>query len=286
MRKNFIIIIGLIFLLAFSANAKTKKKYELKKLQFGFGGTIATGNLLGLIENVRMMSSLSAGDEYSYPGMSDEQSAALEDMAVSMRRAIMVANILGSMEYGLQFRILKHAFIFHSDLIFLPFEGSYNGKIDLLLSVNAGIRAPFFIMPYITAGLNFSFSFYPDKVVYVDTWKKDAGYGVVENFVWRPGMNTIVGLDIKFKKFSFGVYYKYTIKDFNEFGHWFGALVNDLEESTSAARERAAGMVFGSQSRFGITFTRYLVRKKRKKNNDKDDDDDEDDEEEEEDEDE
>lgn len=249
LKKIFIVTFMLITLL--STYGKTKKIDE-KRFQLGLGVAVSTSNLLGLIETVRMSQAIENKTDYDYPGMSEDEIEAFNDMSDAMRQAIMVANILAGMEYAVRAKLMVHMFIAHADLIFLPFDGSYNGRFDFLLGINAGIRAPFWIQPYFTTGVNFNFSFYPDKVTDVENWKNNAGYGVVDNFVFRPGINFVAGLDIKFRKWSIGAYYKYTIKDFAEFTDWYDALVE-------LNGDQAAGMVFGAQSRFGVAFSLYIL---------------------------
>ena len=227
------------------------QKGDEKRFQLGFGGVVSTSNILGLIESAKMFKSIKSGNDYDYPGISPEEQQALKDLDGAMQRAILVANILGAMEYGLQFRILWHVLMVEADLFVLPFDGSYNGRVDLLFTAMAGVRAPFWIMPYLLCGANFTFSFYPKEFATVENWKGD--WAATENFCFRPGLNVRVGLDIKFKSFSIGGYYQYCIKDFQEFSNWF----EDLKASnvTPAA---AAGMIFGSQSRFGVALCWYI----------------------------
>ncbi len=212
-KKNAILFFILIsFILGLSA--KTKKSDEAR-FQLGFGAMVSTSNLLSLIETSKLYKSMEEGGDYSFPGLSKEQSMVLGDMQKNIGRALLVANILGGLEFGVNCRVLWNAFMFDSNVILLPFDGSYNGRLDFLVNANIGVRAPFWIMPYINAGVNFTFSWYPENVSNIDSWKS---WGVFNNFVFRPGMNVRTGLDIKFRHFSIGAYYQYTIKDFDEFG--------------------------------------------------------------------
>lgn len=260
MRMRRLVLTVMIFsAVAMSMTAKskdTKPKWAENKFQFGIGGTMSTGHLLGIIETGKMIEAENRKNtDYEYPGMTDEQVRAYNDLSKNMKTAIWVSNIFASLEYALQARILWKALIVHADLGFVPMESSYNGRFDMVMGVNAGIRAPFFIMPYITGGFNFTYSFYPDNVVNIDTekWKVEAGYGVVGNFVFRPGMNFVAGLELKLGKFSIGGYYKYIIKDFSEFKYMYNEFANDPDR-----KEAAAGLVFSSQSRFGIAVTFYF----------------------------
>ncbi|MCG8570301.1 MAG: hypothetical protein MJB14_09190 [Spirochaetes bacterium] len=261
MKTKKLIIVALILTLLASTSlfAKTKKTDE-KRFQLGFGITASTGSILTLIDNIQMVRSIKNSDQ-DYPGLSDEEAKALNTLSSTMQKSIMVANILGSFEYGAQMRIKWHMLLAHADLIFLPNDYSKNGRFDFLVGMNVGIRAPFFIQPYLTAGINFTFSWYPKfddadfKVP--ETWK--GSWGTVDNFMFRPGMNVVAGLDIKFKRLSLGVYYKYTIKDFGEFSAWFSDLTDDLKDADYAnAQAKAAGMIFGYQSRFGAAITLYV----------------------------
>lgn len=252
MRKKSLIIFTILCLSISGIFAKTNNgRNREQRIQFGFGGTIATGNFLSFIETCRMIYHAENGVDYSFPGTSKQEFQHYNELSKNMQRAIWTANLFGSLEYNFQTRLLWNFFMAHADLGFIPMESSYNGRFDFALSVNAGIRAPFFIQPYLTAGVNFTFSFYPDKVANIENWKTKSGYGIIDNFAFRPGVNFVGGLDIKFSRFSIGVFYKYTISDFAEFSHWY-------EELTSKGAENAAGMIFGSQSRVGIAAIFYL----------------------------
>ena len=114
-----------------------------------------------------------------------------------------------------------------------------------------GIRCPFFIMPYLIAGPTFTFSFYPEQFTQVENWKGD--WAATDNFAFRPGLNTRAGLDFKFRGWSIGAYYQYTIKDFQEFGSWFWHLTN-----AGYSQADAVGKIFGAQSRFGASMCFYI----------------------------
>ncbi|OHD18248.1 MAG: hypothetical protein A2Y34_09275 [Spirochaetes bacterium GWC1_27_15] len=251
-----ILIFCLLIVCLISAFSKTKKSDE-KRFQIGFGGMVSTSNLMGMIENTKLYQAIENGSQYDYPGLDTEQSKAINNLAKNMGRAILVANILGGLEYGFEARLLWNALMLESDLIFLPFDASYNGRMDFVVTTNIGIRAPFWIMPYITAGANFTFSWYPENVTKIDKWKS---WGVFNNFVWRPGVNLRCGLDLKFRHFSIGAYYQYTIKDFDEFVGWWQTLSDNLyNKGLKNAAEQAAGLIFASQSRFGISMVFYFM---------------------------
>jgi hypothetical protein len=244
-----ILVISIVFVLAISVLtfAKTKKSDE-SRFQLGFGVMVSTSNLYGLIQNVQMSNN-------QYAGLTSEQVAALESLPETTKRSIYIANILGGMEYAVSMRLLWSALMIESDLVLLPFDNSTNGRLDFLVNANIGVRAPFWIMPYITAGPTFTFSWYPSNVkdVTVESWK--SAWGSVGNFVWRPGLNARAGLDFKFRHFSIGAYYQYTIKDFQEFANMADYLVSN---TTIKELPQAVGMVFASQSRFGLQLVWYL----------------------------
>ena len=222
----------------------------------GFGIMVSTSNLLSIIENVKLYNAMENGEEYKFPGLSEDVSIKFSEVSKNLGRALLVSNIIGAMEFGINSRILYKAFMLDSNLILLPFDGSYNGRLDFLVSVNMGLRAPFWIMPYINAGVNFTFSWYPQNVTDIDSWKN---WGVFNNFVFRPGLNLRAGLDIKFRHFSVGAYYQYTIKDFEEFGGWFSKIYGDLSsQNYENAQAQAFGLIFASQSRFGAVLSWYL----------------------------
>jgi hypothetical protein len=247
------ILILFVLILTTSTFAKTEK-YDEMKFNLGFGGFVNTSNLMGLIEDVKMMSVVNGESSPNFPGLTAEQNQAFSNLSRGMKSAIMVANILGGMEYGLKMRVLYSVLIADLDFVLLPFDGSYNGRLDFNFNTNVGIRAPFWIMPYITFGANFLFSFYsPDDYTNVEQWKNRA-WGAYKNFVFRPGINSRIGLDFKLGKIAIGAYYQYTVKDFDEFIGFYNSLVNDLQRSPADA----AGTIFGYQSRFGVELIGYL----------------------------
>ncbi len=236
-------------LLLFSAGLSfAKTKMDEGRFQLGFGVLVSTNDLLGMIENVRMMQGMSSGTAFQSSHMTDEQIQTFIQLDPSWQRAIVIANILGNMEYGLQLRLLYKALILETDLMFLPYE-STTGKLNFTWNLNAGLRAPFFIMPYLTGGVNFTFSVYPEAVSDVENWK--SSWGSLGKFSWRPGINFKAGLDLKFKRFSVGAYYQYMIEDFQEFSYMYERLL-----ASDAAYAGAA--LFGSQSRFGASICWYI----------------------------
>ena len=248
-KSKFLFIIVLLILVQFTTFSITKKFNE-QKLQFGFGIMASSCNLLNLIENAKLYESVKNDTDYYFPGIDDEEQEALQELDGGMKRAILVANILGGLEYGAQFRILYNIVMFETDLIFLPFDGSYNGRLDLLLTPMVGIRAPFFIMPYLIAGLALTFSFYPSEFTCIEEWKGD--WAATSNFAFRPGINTRIGLDLKIEGFSIGAYYQWTVKDFQEFSSWHWHIMNAGYSSIEAA-----GRILAAQSRFGISICLY-----------------------------
>jgi hypothetical protein len=248
--KIFTITIIFMVLLTISISAKTQKDDELR-FQFGLGWNISTGNLLGIIESVQLYDAMTKGEDYNYPGLDEEEQEALQNLNGNMQRALLVANILGSLEYSLNARFLWNILISEVDITLLPFEGTYSGKLDLMVVPMVGVRAPWFIQPYVMAGVMFTFSFYPNEFTKIESWKGD--WAATDNFCWRPGVNLRLGLDFKFKGFSVGAYAQYTVKDFQEFTSWWGTLV--AAGMTSA---EATGRIIASQCRIGIVMDYYL----------------------------
>lgn len=248
-KYKFLFIVFLIILVPLLIFPKTKKNDE-QRFQFGFGINLSSCNLLNLIENVKLYDSIKNDTDYNFPGIDEDEQEALQEIDGAMKRAILVANILGGMEYGLQIRFLYKIMMFETDIILLPFDGSYNGRIDLLLSPMIGIRAPFFIMPYIITGVCFTFSFYPSEFTSKEEWKGD--WAATSNFVFRPGINTRIGLDFKIKGFSIGAYYQWTVKDFQEFSSWYWHIMD-----VGYSGVEAGWKIFAAQSRFGIAITLY-----------------------------
>lgn len=244
------IIICLTLLVPLMIFAKTKKEDE-QRFQLGMGITLSSCNLLNLIEDAKLYESIKNDTDYSFTGLDEDEQEALNEISGAMKRAILVANILGGMEYGLQFRILYKIMLFETDVTLLPFDGSYNGRIDLLLSPMIGVRAPFFIMPYIITGVCFTFQFYPSEFTSKEEWKGD--WAATNNFAFRPGLNTRIGLDLKIKGFSIGAYYQWTVKDFQEFTSWYWHIVD-----TGYSGVEAGWKIFAAQSRFGIAISLYV----------------------------
>jgi len=247
MVKKIVILILIIFLFSDVMNAKSKKNDE-KRFQIGLGILMSTSNLFGLIHSAKM----AYEGDMSSVGI---DKATSDKIPLNVRQTVLVANIFANMEYAFQFRILANIFIGESDIVLLPMDSSSNGRFDMFITLNGGVRFPFWIMPYIMAGANFTFSWYPGRVVDFENWRTTYGSNIAENFAWSPGMNIKIGLDIKFRLFSAGVYYVYMIKDFNEFGGKVSQVANDLANGDYTT---AGAMIFGSQSRFGVSVCWYL----------------------------
>jgi hypothetical protein len=250
--KKLIVLSCLMFIsLSIGWGETTKESifsWDTKKVHLGFGITATTGNLLGLIENARLYNALYNNQEYNYPGLTESEKTAVKNLNKGMLNTLIAANILATMEYGLRTRIMFHAFISDIDLVFLPCDGTFNGRFDFQIVPTFGIRAPWFIMPYLTAGPSFTFSFYPGKVADIENWKTKTGYGVADNFVFRPGLNIKTGIDINFRRFTIGAFYQYEIKDFAEFTDYYNAIIANGFTSSEAATK-----IFGYQSRFGVS---------------------------------
>ncbi|HBD95347.1 MAG: hypothetical protein A2015_12665 [Spirochaetes bacterium GWF1_31_7] len=265
--KRLHLAIVLIAFITFFSFSVPKKNFE-KRFQVGFGALISTPNIFNLANNFRMagaVDSLNTGT--SYDNLTTEQKAImsesdfkkLQNLSTAYQKAIIIANIFAGMEYSLQLRTLWNLMITEVDLSLLPMNGSYNGRLDFMVSLNGGIRLPYFIMPYITGGVNFTFQFYPESVANAERWKSN--WGTFQNFAFRPGINIKAGLDFKFKLFSIGAYYQYIIKDFEEFSGWWSEMsssLTDAGENVEVAQAKAAGMVFGAQSKFGISMCWYF----------------------------
>ncbi|HOJ64123.1 MAG TPA: hypothetical protein PLE45_06850 [Spirochaetota bacterium] len=267
--KRIVICFLFIFSTYFlnSSSPPLVKNFE-KRFQIGFGLNVTTSNMLSFIDNIKMtqvFKNFDSGKTYDdlTPEekilMSKEQFEHLKNLSANTRTGILVANIFGGMEYAFQLRILWKILMIETDFALVPYNGFYNGRFDFGINANGGIRLPFVVMPYITGGVSLSFHFYPDAVYKIEPWK--ARWGSYENFAFRLGLNFKAGLDFKFKIFSFGFYYQWAVKDFQEFSDWWGEIVNNLEnngESEQNAQAKAAGMIFGAQSRFGVSICWYI----------------------------
>ena len=249
--RNKIILTFLGILILTAPSFAATQKNDENRFQLGIGIMASTGNLLDLIESVRLYNAAANDNPYNFPGLTDQQKYAYQNLSGAMQRAVLVANILGSMDYGMQFRILWKPLMFETDLSILPYDGSFNGRLDFMVTPFIGVRAPFFIMPYFIAGPILTFSFYPATFTQIEFWR--SRWGITSNFVFRPGINTRLGLDIKLKGFSIGAYYQYTIKDFDEFTNFYGSLV-----AAGFTNADAAGKIFAEQSRFGMAICLYI----------------------------
>lgn len=236
--------------------AKEKIKDE-RRFQLGFGFVIGSHNYLGLRESQKMIQAIDNGNDYDYPGLSKKEKEAFNNLDGGMKRAIVVANLLGAFEYGLQTRILWRILLAEIDLIILPFDSAYNGRVDLVISPMLGIRAPLAIMPYLIGGIIFTFSFYQNNFSTKEKWK--SSWAHTDNFVFRPGLNIKAGIDfkipayLKVPKFSIGAYYQYTIKDFEEFSGWYNQFIDNGSTTWEAATN-----ILSAQSRVGISLCFYL----------------------------
>jgi hypothetical protein len=253
-RRVTLLTIFMLLMAIFSVHAKSRKTSEMR-FQFGLGVYTNTNNILGLVENARMAESVESGSTYSFPGITPAQSSAFQTLDANLQRAVYISNILGGMEYGIKARVLWGLLIAEADVSLVPLNGSYNGRFDLGINTGVGIRAPFWIQPYATVGPMFTFSWYPDDVSTIEPWK--TAYAAVNNFAFRPGLQSRLGLDFKFKRFSIGAYYQYQVKDFQEFTDWYGEIYNSLG-SIENAKARAAGMVVAAQSRIGASLVWYI----------------------------
>jgi hypothetical protein len=121
--NNKIIIFIFVFLILVASSYAASQKNNESRLQLGFGVMASTGNLLDLVESVRMYNAAASDNPYNFPGLSDQQKQAYQNLNGAMQRSVLVANILGSMDYGLQFRLLWSALMFETDVSILPFDG-------------------------------------------------------------------------------------------------------------------------------------------------------------------
>lgn len=266
--KKIIILIPVLLLIHISMLQAVPRKNFEKRFQIGIGMNMATANLYNLISGFETMNALdSAGDGAGYDDLSPEQQTyisreefeSLKNLSAAYQRAMIVSNMFAGMEYGIQIRSLWNIFMSEADIALLPMNGAYNGRLDFSISLNTGVRIPFFIMPYIMGGFNMGFQFYPDNVRKIEPWK--SSLGTVGNFAFRPGFNVKAGLEIKFKKFSIGGFYQYVVKDIEEYSAWRETLQESLEqagETGDGASAKAAGLMFSAQSKFGLSVCWYL----------------------------
>lgn len=266
--KRIIVYAYLFFIYFLNANSPPIVKNFEKRFQIGFGFTVTTSNILNFIDNIKMgqaLSNLDSGKNYDdlTPEekilMSKDQFDHLKNLSLNTRNGILVANIFGSMEYAFQLRFLWKILIIEGDFSMVPYNSFYNGRFDFGIIANSGIRLPFWVMPYITGGINLSFHFYPDAVYKIEPWK--ARWGSYENFAFRLGLNIKGGVDFKLKIFSVGIYYQWIIKDFQEFSDWFSEITDNLKEAGETEQNsqvKATGIILASQSRFGISICWYI----------------------------
>ncbi len=227
------------------------KNNDEMKLQVGIGVLINTSNIYSLTESSKLYQSMNNGTDYNYPGFTPEQADAYKNLTNPMKRALIISNIFGALEYGITGRILWNYLIGELDIILLPFDGSYNGRMDLVITPLVGLRYPWMLMPYLIVGMTLTFSFYPGELDTIESWKSRSA--ATNNFVFRPGLIVRLGADFKVSNFSIGLYYQYTIKDFDEFTLWYNELIDYGYSPTEAG-----GKIFGSQSRFGVAINMYF----------------------------
>ncbi len=263
MKRSFFVVAVILSALIFAQaeeNSNTVDfgqllRDEMNNVHFGVGVNINTSSLISIYYNALLYEADKNGGTFNLPGMTYADVAAYKGLSESMKTGVLISNILSTLEYGIKFRVMWNVLIGEADLNILPMEGTYNGKLDFSMNFNVGVRLPFWIMPYVMMGPMFTFSFYPEEFIKVESWRSN--WGGFQNFLFRPGLNIKAGLDFKFKTFSIGAYYSYSIKDFDEFTNFFDTIVlGNIGDSDEEIQE-AVGMVFGRQSKFGIAFIIY-----------------------------
>jgi hypothetical protein len=223
-------------------------EFDKDDLNFHFqiGAYLNTCNFMNVMEDIRMGRAIISNSEYINVGMTKDQAKEYVDMPKSIKTGVMIANIVGSFEFGFKYRVKWNVLLFDSDVSILFYDGSYNSRLDFEFSNDIGIRMPYWIMPYASCGPNYTLSFYQNYFDLVEDWRTH--YLAYQNVMYRIGFHARLGVDFNLKKFSIGLYYQYTIKDFDEFGGFCFAQIYVKNNFACAAIG-----IFAYQSRLGVS---------------------------------
>ena len=235
-KKTSILIIVFIFLTLMSISAKSRKNDE-KRFQMGFGFTASSASVFNFVQSMNM----ALNTEYGYEGLLTKdgfKDGKPKYLTGAAKQALITSNMLAAMQIGFQMRFLAHVFFSELDIIAEPMTSVSQGHCDFTAMFDIGIRCPKWIMPYFAVGINGTFAIYPDNINNVDIRKGDSDQYVCwrnpdaqvryadleKNLMITLGAHAKVGLDVKFKRFSVGVYCLYLVKDV--INDWTEALPN------------------------------------------------------------
>ncbi len=235
-----------------------KEKWDEKKLQFGIGIHINSLNFSGMSEAYNIFQSIKNDEDYTYPGISDDQEDSIQNLPFSMQKDLLAEYIFKNQEYGIHLRLLWNVIIFETNFDILPMDYSNNERSNFMIAPMIGLRYPGFIMPYLMVGPNFNIGY---QVSDEGSWQ-DKMNSTKNSLIFSPGLILKTGLDFKFQHFSFGLYYQYRMKDFNELTYWYS-----LFKEGDITNTDAAWNIIASQSRIGLHFSIYFSKKNKKQEN-------------------
>lgn len=231
-----------------------KKKKDEKRFQLGFGVFVNSNDMYTLYQNIMRYKAIKNGKDYSYPALSHRERDALLSTPKYMQETVLGEYGFKTMEYGVQLRLLWNYLISETDFTFLPVDYSNNLRTDLMLTPMIGVRYPYFIMPYLMIGPNFSYGFNPDKLsdINMNNWKTKIN-SFNNSGIFTVGIASKAGVDLKFDNFSVGLYYQFRVKDFADLNYWYS-----LYKSGDISGGQAFANALGQSSRFGISAVLYI----------------------------
>ncbi|MBN2546336.1 MAG: hypothetical protein JXB50_11100 [Spirochaetes bacterium] len=244
------IIIIIIIIISYESLmfSKNKKKDDENRLQIGFG-LISYSNVMMVLKSIKKFEAINSNTDYNYPTTTKEQNEAFNSMDAVQQRYILALHVISSINYGLQWRILYKLFLFESYFAIKPYQ-LYEKNISLIFNIQAGLRIPFFIMPYFIVGINFTSVIYPESGLRLE----NEGINILktDNFVLKPGITAKIGLDLKLKRLSTGIFYQYIVSDLNEFNTLYSSYLNAQNTGSMTVLK-----IIGLQSHIGLSICWY-----------------------------
>lgn len=260
----FIFLSSMIFAKGDIGFNKKKKLLERiknnneKEFQIGFGVILNSPTISIMKDIKKTRKSIKTNEDYSYSGLSDEEMESILSLDNSMQNDLLFINILKSMEYGLQLRIMHKILITETDISLLPYNYYADRNMQVQLSVTAGVRCPFLIMPYFLAGPVFTVDFNPNEIRN-EYNKKGKISAFKKKLIFNLGLNIKTGLDVKLKRFSVGLYYQFKMTGLETFGYWYNQI-----KGNNISLFKAFKNIISDFSCFGMSFCWYITKKNNK----------------------
>jgi len=260
MKIIYVLILIIIFpQIIFSNNYFDKEK----EFQMGIGSIMTSNNLKNMIETKKRLIAIKHDYDYEMKGVNDEDQEKIESLDKNIQRGIVFSNVLKSMGYGLEFRILWRAMIVEIDFISVPYTYDFkDNESQIIFIPMLGIKAPFLLMPYFLAGPIFTFGLFNNGISEGRIWQNKKKY--VENSFFRIGLNLKIGFDIKFKCFSFGCFCQYSINNIKKYFYDVSQIIN-----SDYSKHEIVNNFFRERSYFGISFCCYINTKEKIKKEEK-----------------